>query len=113
MAYIDRPSKELLTYYRGTVSALKVEQYDERDQIWFILDLTEETAALPPFGYTLPVGHEVHYLCIYRDIGTTVALAQLQLLRTALMERAEVGVWALRDLATTTQFVYSVCLYPG
>lgn len=113
MAYIDRPGKEALTYYRGTVSALKVEQYGARDQIWFVLTLTEATEVTDSWTYTYEVGYELHYLCIFLDIGMTVALAQLQMLRAALSERLEVGIWVYRDPDSEYNFVYSVTLHAG
>jgi hypothetical protein len=112
LAYIERPDKELLTYFRGNVSALKVEQYGARDQIWFVLTLTEPAEVTDSWTYTLGVGEEVNYLCIYLDIGTTVALAQLQMLRSALIDGLEAGVWAYRDPDSEWNFVYSVCIYP-
>lgn len=75
--WLDRPNFEeddLIDWY-GYVTELWVEQEDERDQIFFTL----QTELF--FGFVLV---KEYTFCIYLDVGTTVALAQLQLLRDAL-----------------------------
>jgi hypothetical protein len=76
--YIERPNydEHFLLDTVGYVTRIWVEQEDSRDQLKFTLKVFTETN-----GYTFEQDAD---FTIYLDRGTTVAFAQLQLLRDAL-----------------------------
>ena len=94
----DRPSRSELDRVTGYVRAIQVEQMDDRDQIWCTMDITEDTAGLPTGS--------VNDFAIYLDVGTTVALAQLHLLRAGMANEWVVSL--AYDSGGLPRVVYSV-----
>lgn len=77
---IDRPSYHGHELYEtvGYVTQIWVEQETTRDSLYFMLDIYVRSFETP----------EHSQICrVHLDVGTTVALAQLQLLRDALYAR--------------------------
>lgn len=76
MSYLERPGHDQLATVGGYVVKIWVEQEGERDQLKFTLEMfSQVTGQLSSRQWTFS---------IYLDVGTTVALAQLQLLRDAM-----------------------------
>lgn len=76
----ERPSYYEQELYEtvGYVTQIWVEQETEHDSLYFMLDIYARSTEVP----------EHSQICrIHLDVGTTVALAQLQLLRDALYAR--------------------------
>lgn len=94
----DRPSRSELDQVAGYLRAIQVEQMDDRDQIWCTMEIAEDTAGLP-------IG-SVNDFAIYLDVGTTVALAQLHLLRAAMAHEWGVRLWY--DAGGLPRVVYAV-----
>lgn len=77
MSYLERPDPDELSTVGGYVVKIWVEQSGERDQLKFSLEIFY----LSVMGELATRTWDFN---VYLDIGTTVALAQLQLLRDAL-----------------------------
>lgn len=81
--YVDRPDADSLWSTRGRVTYIRIDQTGSRDDIRFGLDLTESLGA----------GLREIDLRMFLDEGTTVALAQLQVLRDAMIHGLGVKAW--------------------
>lgn len=105
MSYVERPNYEEdnLETFDGYVTELWVEQEDERDQLKFNLYSQEGSQE-----------YEITFN-IYLDVGTTVALAQLQLLRDAMLHNLLVTVHFKFDWSSSgsAYYVYYVKIYPS
>lgn len=106
MAYLDRPNPDQLSYFWGYVQNLWVEQTGDRDQIRFDLrfyyDYGGEAMEFEAEGWN-----------IYLDAGTTVALAQLQLLRDAIANQWLVLLQYYDDPDSYLNHVYYVRVFPN
>ncbi len=86
----------------GYVQYVAVEQMDGRDAIVFRLEEWEYYVDTVSKRYA-----------IYLDVGTTVALAQLQLLRDAMVHQYAVALYFLDDSDDTGfRFAYEVMVIP-
>ena len=101
----------------GYVQYVAVEQMDGRDSALFRL---EEFGAFT-WGLTREGERtsDSRRYAIYLDVGTTVALAQLQLLRDAMVHQYAVAIYFLDDTddsgredATGFRFAYEVMVIP-
>lgn len=105
--YVDRPDydEDGLETTAGYVDRLWVEQENDRDQVAFRLCEYHTN-----FG-TVGVSSTTNRYCIYLDVGTTVALAQFQLLRDALQNKTMVVIDYLPgDDDDSNNYVYLVLL---
>jgi hypothetical protein len=89
MAYgwIERPNydDDRLFETIGYVTSVWVEQENDRDQLWFTLRVYYDQVPVGSGRKSAELYRSIEKeCCIYLDVGTTVALAQLQLLRDAL-----------------------------
>lgn len=118
MAWVERPARDDLERAVGYVQYVAAEQMDGRDAIVFRL---EEYGGL---GQITRTGERAYdstsrKYAIYLDVGTTVALAQLQLLRDAMVHGYVVALYFLddtddsgRDDPTGFRFAYEVMVVP-
>lgn len=97
MAWVDHPSSRDLSWVTGTVDYLQVDQMDTRDQV---------TVKLRSFVGGLGATYESERYTTYLDVGAAVALAQLLLLRQALVHQAQVEIGYLDD--GSYRWMYSV-----
>lgn len=105
MSYIDRPDFDddgLLELW-GYVRRIKIEQENSRDQIWFRLEIFVE------WGGDVVTYDET--FTMYLDQGTTVALAQLQLLRDAMQNEWLTYIHYYNDPDSSNNYVYLVQIY--
>lgn len=112
MAWEDHPPRESLERILGYLEYIAVEQMDSRDAVWIRLRHYYLNALR-----TEVVSGSVRYL-LYLDVGTTVAMAQLQLLRDGMLNKWPVILYYLDDSVSTRtdptghRLVYEVMVKP-
>lgn len=109
---MDHPPSSGLDEIYGYVATIRVEQMDNRDQVW--LNLSSYTQR-----WSGALHETITQFGAYLDVGTTVVLAQLQLLREANVRGLPVKLRFLDDREgqdrqdpSGNRWFYSVVLYP-
>lgn len=105
--FVERPNydEDGLLETVGYVVRIAVEQEDARDQIWFRMEIYRDSNEPVTMDFT-----------IFLDVGTTVALAQLQLLRDALQSDGRLLVkvhFRLMNSDGDSGWVYYVRVHSG
>lgn len=102
MAWVERPELEDLDRTAGYLRGIGVDQFGERDSLFVQADVYHDDGSSENIRYSA-----------YLDVGTTVALAQLQLLRMAMTHDWAVLIRYLDDSAGTGNlFFYEIEVVP-
>lgn len=124
MAWVERPARDLLERAVGYVQYVAAEQMDGRDAIIFRLEEYGGRLLLSPVvtltGGDASYAPSSNKYAIYLDVGTTVAMAQFQLLRDAMVHGYVVALYFLDDTdeagredPTGFRFAYEVMVVPA